>query len=70
MRFATFSRSIRAAASGGLALGLLLSLPGCVLDKDKEPPLIGPSETGISVQMIALPDVVNADGVSESVIDG
>jgi hypothetical protein len=40
----------------------------CTLDKVAEPPLAGPSETGISVQLVALPDTVNADGVSEVVV--
>lgn len=45
------------------ALGGLLS-GGCALDKIEEPQLSGPSETGISVQLTALADTVNADGVS------
>ena len=32
------------------------------------PPLVGPAETGISVQLTALPDTVNADGVSQSTV--
>jgi hypothetical protein len=47
-------------------LGLLAA--GCGLDKAEEPPVIGPSETGVSVQLTALPDILNADGVSTSVI--
>lgn len=68
MRAATLSRLFRAAGAGILALGILAS-PGCVLDKDKPPALIGPSETGISVQLSAFPDTVNADGVSQSVVE-
>ena len=68
MRAATMSRLFRAAGAVILALGLLAS-PGCVLDKDKPPALIGPSETGISVQLSALPDTVNADGVSQSTVE-
>ncbi len=30
--------------------------------------LVGPSELGISVQLSASPDIVNADGVSQSVV--
>lgn len=44
------------------ALGLVGA--GCHLDKVEEPPLVGPAETGISVELIAAPDTVNADGVS------
>ncbi len=36
----------------------------CELEKVQEPALSGPSETGISVQLTALADTVNADGAS------
>jgi hypothetical protein len=45
-----------------VAAGLLGG--ACELEKVEEPQLAGPSETGISVQLIALADTVNADGVS------
>lgn len=69
MRFATFSRVTRTAGAWAVLVGLLMVLPGCTLDKDDPPALIGPSETGISVQLTALPDTVNADGVSQSVVE-
>ena len=69
MRLANFSRNIRRAGGALVAVGLLVVLPGCTLDDDNPPALIGPSETGVSAQLSALPDVVNADGVSESVIE-
>ena len=70
MRLATtFSRLLGVAGAAALAAALGATLPGCSLDEDQQPALIGPSETGISVQLIAAPDVVNADGVSESVIE-
>jgi hypothetical protein len=47
-----------------VALGLTMAGSGCGLDKVDTPPLIGPSETGYSVQLTALPDTLNADGVS------
>lgn len=50
------------------ALAVLLSGVGCGLDKAEEPALAGPSETGVSVQLTALPDILNADGVSASVV--
>ena len=37
--------------------------------RSNEAQLAGPSETGISAQMVALPDIVNADGVSRAVIE-
>ena len=50
-----------------LACGL--SLQGCALDKVPTPTgLIGPSELGISLQMLAIPDIVLADGIQTSAI--
>jgi hypothetical protein len=50
-----------------LACGL--SLQGCSLDKVNVPEsLIGPSELGISIEMIARPDIVVADGIQTAVI--
>jgi hypothetical protein len=51
-----------------MVAGLGLVTAGCGLDKVEEPPLAGPSETGVSVQLTALPDTLNADGVSTSTI--
>ena len=68
MRLATFPWRSRAAGVAVLALALLIA-PGCTLDKNEPPPVNGPSETGISVQISALPDTVNADGVSQAVIE-
>jgi hypothetical protein len=50
------------------ALAFVLAMNGCGLDDVEVPDLVGPSETGISLQMQANPDIVNADGVSQSVI--
>ncbi len=47
---------------------LALLAANCGLDKVHEPPVQGPSETGVSVAMYALPDILNADGVSTSAI--
>ena len=47
-------------------LGLVTA--GCGLGKVEDAPLIGPSETGFSVQLTALPDTLNADGVSQAVV--
>lgn len=50
-------------------LGLGLTLQGCGLDEVKVPEsLTGPSELGISLQMLAIPDIVVADGIQTSVI--
>lgn len=64
-------RTMSPGGKGRLAatvLAVLLSGAGCGLDKAEEPPLAGPSETGVSVQLTALPDILNADGVSASVV--
>lgn len=53
--------------AGVLALGL--TLQGCGLDKVTVPgSLSGPSELGISLQMLAIPDILVADGIQTSVI--
>jgi hypothetical protein len=50
------------------ALAFVFAMNGCGLDEVEVPGLVGPSETGISLQMQANPDIVNADGVSQSVV--
>lgn len=51
------------------ALACALTLQGCGLDKVQAPTsLVGPSELGNSIQMVALPDIVVADGIQTSVI--
>ncbi len=51
------------------AVALLFLVAGCGgLDKAASPNLAGPSDSTPSVELTALPDVVNADGVSQSVI--
>ncbi|MEO5761933.1 MAG: PKD domain-containing protein [Vicinamibacteria bacterium] len=53
--------------AGLVACGL--TLQGCGLDRVETPAsLIGPSELGISLQMLALPDILLADGIQTSVI--
>jgi hypothetical protein len=66
MRIAKPSRLPLAAAAAAVALAL--GAAGCGLDKVETPPLIGPSETGYSVQLTALPDTLNADGVSVATV--
>ncbi len=62
-------RCVRACAGALGATGavvLLLLSWGCKLDRDTDPNLQGPSDVGISVDLVAAPDTVNADGVSTS----
>jgi PKD repeat protein len=57
----------RSIAVGLLACGL--TLQGCNLTKVEKPAsLNGPSELGISLQMLAIPDIVVADGIQTAVI--
>ena len=64
MRSSTMTKKLAAVL---VACGL--TLQGCGLDEVKVPEgLTGPSELGLSLQMLALPDVVLADGIQTSVI--
>lgn len=67
MRLAVKWLSPRALVTA-LGLAVTLGLGGCT-DEVDEQQLGGPSDLGRSVQMQAFPDVVNADGVSQSVIE-
>jgi len=66
MRVCLGNAGLRALLAFVATLGLVTA--GCGLDKVEDPPLIGPSETGVSVQLTALPDTLNADGVSQSTV--
>jgi hypothetical protein len=59
-----FPRVARRGGVAVVALGLLLGGGACELDRQAQPDLTGPAEEGISVQLLAFPDTVNADGVS------
>jgi hypothetical protein len=62
------SRVVRGGRIAAAGLGLLLVHSSCGLDDVKIPGLSGPSETGISIQLAANPDVMSADGFSTSLI--
>ena len=68
MRVATLGRHPGSVAAAVLSVGLIFLLPGCALDKDDPPALNGPSETGLSADLVALPDTINADGVTSAEI--
>ena len=53
--------------SVAVACGLLSG--ACALEKVEQEELVGPSETGISVQLVALPDTINADGVTTAQVE-
>jgi hypothetical protein len=68
MRHRNFRAGWNLACATMTAIGLLAMGAGCGLDKAPDPDLAGPSDTGISAELTALPDVLNADGVSQSVV--
>jgi len=68
MRAAKIRAGIGYACAAVLATGLLLGTSGCGLDEASVPDPQGPSDAGVSVDMVALPDTLNADGVSQSVV--
>lgn len=41
---------------------------GCTVKKDEAPPLMGPSELGLSIAMHVSPDVLTQDGASQSLV--
>src|SRR5262245_41146427 len=51
----------------GVAIGAML-LSACGLEKQTQPSLMGPSDTGQSIQMTATPDQLPRDGSSQSVV--
>src|SRR5262249_58396477 len=68
MRLASMEKILRGRGLAVGALGLILALTSCGLNEVNVPGLIGPSETGLSLQMTANPDIVSADGVSQSIV--
>jgi hypothetical protein len=64
MRSSTMTRRVAA-----LALASGLTFQGCNLDKVTVPEgLVGPSELGLGLQVLAIPDVVVADGIQTAAI--
>ncbi|MEO8071400.1 MAG: PKD domain-containing protein [Acidobacteriota bacterium] len=51
-----------------LAVALAVALSACSLDKQTVPALVGPSELGLSITMLATPDILTQDGKSQSEI--
>jgi hypothetical protein len=51
-----------------VAVASLLLVTGCSLDREEQPDLVGPADNGVSVDLVAAPDTLNADGVSQSVV--
>ena len=60
----TFARSVHRI---GLAM-VAMAMSACGLEKQTQPSLMGPADTGQSIQMIATPDQLPRDGSSQSVV--
>ncbi len=67
MRVATLPWRPRPAFAAVVAITMLVVV-GCVTNEAEPPPLNGPSQTGLSAQLFALPDTVNADGLTRSTV--
>jgi PKD repeat protein len=50
-------------------LAAVFALAGCSLEKQTAPPLAGPSEFGLSLNIQATPDVITQDGQSQAMIE-
>jgi PKD repeat protein len=61
----TRSRILRAATQTAAAL-LALTVGGCTMHDQEEPPLSGPSEFATSITVSVSPDVLSQDGASQS----
>jgi hypothetical protein len=68
MRFEGY-RMRKAPVVGSILVSLALLVGGCGLDDVEQQRLEGPSDLGMSIQLQAFPDVVNADGVSRAVVE-
>jgi hypothetical protein len=66
MRDTTFRVRPARRAWAVLALGVALAGTGCELNGQNSPDLTGPADQGFNIELTALPDTVNADGVSSS----
>jgi hypothetical protein len=69
MRLANLRKRTHGSILGVLALAAATAACGLGgLNEVDVPALVGPSEGGLSLQMQASPDTLNADGVSQSVV--
>lgn len=50
-------------------LALAITVAGCTVKKTEVPPLAGPSELGLSVQVRVTPDILGQDGLSQASIE-
>ena len=52
-----------------LVVAAMVTFAGCALDKQTAPTLAGPSELGLSLAVLATPDIITQDGQSQAVIE-
>lgn len=64
----TFSIS-RVITATFAAMATTVLLAGCTVKKTEAPPLAGPSELGLSLRTTATPDILDQDGLSQSVVE-
>lgn len=64
----TFSIS-RVITATFAAMATTVLLAGCTVKKTEAPPLAGPSELGLSLRTSAVPDILDQDGLSQSVVE-
>lgn len=67
--FGNHQNTIKRAGVRLLSVAILTMLTaGCTLDDASAPPLQGPSELGLSLQLQAIPDILSLDGASQAQI--
>ncbi len=69
MRDQVFRSRLSRLGASLVVVGLTLAPAACGLDDQEAPALGGPSDLGVSVQLLAQPDTVNADGVSQVLVE-
>ncbi len=64
----TFSNS-RVITATLAVMATTVLMAGCTVKKTEAPPLAGPSELGLSLRTTATPDILDQDGLSQSVVE-
>lgn len=60
--------SYRCASHVAVLLGLGLLAAACTISEQEAPPLAGPSEYGLSIDVAVSPDILSQDGASQSMV--
>ncbi len=59
----------RVIAATFAAMATTVLVAGCTVKKTEAPPLAGPSELGLSLRTSAVPDILDQDGLSQSLVE-